>query len=188
MSEQINDTPVLLARDSKKEDKVILKLFEKGYIKIRWTLENAIPAIAFLTMFMVFLIQIFFRYVLKQSLFWTFEVTFIGYFWAIFLGAAAVTRSEDHVMFTMLYDKSSAKMKAISKIISNTLVLTALAISFVPTIEYIQFMHMDKTSVLRMPFSVVYSPILITIIMSAIHFVNDIIKSIKFLTTKESSK
>ena len=152
---------------------------------ILYFFERFLPSIAFFVMFWVFIVQIFFRYVLKQPLFWTFEVTFISYFWAIFLGGAYVTRLDEHVMFTMVYEKLSKKKKAVSKILSNTLVLIAFLFSFMPTIDYIAFLHGDKTSTLRLPFTTIFFPILIFIVLVMIHLVIDNIENIKILLKKD---
>ena len=57
--------------------------------------------------------------------------------------------------------------------------------SFMPTIDYIAFLHGDKTSTLRLPFTTIFFPILIFIVLVMIHLVIDNIENIKILLKKD---
>ncbi len=54
-------------------------------------------------MFIVFLLNIFFRYVLKNPQNWTFEFSVNAFVIVGLLGACVAYRLEDHVVFDLVY-------------------------------------------------------------------------------------
>ena len=66
--------------------------------------EIYIPAVAFSVMFIVFILQIFFRYFLNNPLTWPYEITIFGFIWTAILGACYARRLGIHVVFGIIYD------------------------------------------------------------------------------------
>lgn len=149
------------------------------------TLEIYLPVIAFIIMFFVFLLQIFYRYILNNPLTWPYEIKVAGYLWTTMLGACYVRRLGTHVSFDMAYQNRSPLGKKIFRIISNSLVLAACIIALNPTYQYLQYMQIEKTTVLRIPFSYVFSPVLVFIILIAGHSLYDIIVDLFFKSRKD---
>ena len=73
--------------------------------------EIYIPSVAFSIMFVVFVLQIFFRYFLNRPLTWPYEVTIFGFIWTAILGACFARRYGVHVVFGLIYDKMSPKIR-----------------------------------------------------------------------------
>ena len=117
------------------------KLKKLGLV-LRDAVEIYIPVTSFVIMFLVFILQIFCRYVLRQPLQWAYEVTVSCYLWTVVLGACLAQRSHSHVVFTLIYDKMGIKGKAITSFLGNALIAFAMIYSFVDSVEFIDFMKM----------------------------------------------
>ncbi|MBY0121458.1 TRAP transporter small permease [Bacillus sp. S/N-304-OC-R1] len=159
----------------KKIGSFILKLF-----------ELYVPIATFTVMFIVFILQIFFRYFLNQPITWSYEVSTICFVWTIFLGASYARHTGEHVEFTIFYELVGEKGKAMFRILGNLLISVAFIISIYPIYDYIQFLAIKKTSVLRIPFNVAFFPFIIFIVITALHCIYDLIIDIRKLLFNES--
>ena len=62
-----------------------------------------------------------------------------------------LVKEKDHVKFNLLYSASSNKAKFIMSIISCLAIVVILGWALIPTIDYIDWMKMRKTSTVRFP-------------------------------------
>ena len=63
-------------------------------------------------MFVSFLLQIVFRYVLNRPLGWTEEVTVLCWVWVVLWGASFVLDDEEEIRFDIVYDAGSGARAA----------------------------------------------------------------------------
>ena len=122
--------------------------------------EIYIPAIAFLIMFSVFVLEIFCRYFFNYPLTWAYEVTVFGFIWTVILGAAYATRSGAHVMFDLLYEKQSPTGQRYMRMIGNAVLAIGFSLTIPASYQFIKFMAFEKSSVLKIPFHFGYAPYL----------------------------
>ncbi len=99
---------------------------------VREVLEVYIPTAAFIFLFLAFILQVFFRYVVNHPLTWTQDVIVIGFCWSVILGACYTMRRKGHVQFTMLYEAYSPKVAAWARLIGNILIIITFAVMVVP--------------------------------------------------------
>lgn len=144
-------------------------------------LEIYIPSLTFIMMFVAFILQIFFRYVLRNPLIWAFELTLIGFIWTTMLGACYTRRHNSHVSFSLLYDRVTPEKKRIFRLIGNAFIASAFIIAIYPSYDYIMFMGYRRTPVLRIPFHIIYFPYIIFLILVTGRSLYDIVKDIKEL-------
>lgn len=131
----------------------------KGVLKfIKKMVEVYIPVISFLIMFVVFIVQVFSRYVILRPIPWAYEVTVTAYLWLVILGAVFAQRDNAHVRFTLFYDKLTVKNKTICAFIGNLLMAIAFIYSFIPSLKFINFMKIQETSVLHLSLRLIYAP------------------------------
>ena len=149
---------------------------------IRDIIEIYIPMTAFIIMFITFILQIFFRYVLRQPLQWAYEVTVSCYLWMVMLGACYAQRDRAHVTFTMVGDKVSVKTRAFMMFLGNTLMVVAFSYSFLPTLEFVQFMSRQKTAAFRIGLDLVYLPYIPFLIIIIIYLLRDMITQFRVFT------
>lgn len=124
-------------------------------------LEIYIPSISFVVLFVVFLIQVFYRYFLNHPLAWPPEIISMAFIWTTVLGACYAQRLADHVSFTVVYERLPARGQLAFRITGNALVAIAFAAALVPVYKYITFMHFQRTPALDIPSSIVFAPFLI---------------------------
>jgi TRAP-type C4-dicarboxylate transport system permease small subunit len=142
---------------------------------LRDVIEIHIPSLAFVMMFVTFILQIFFRYVLRQPLQWAYEVTVTCYLWLVLLGACYAQRDHKHVVFTMLCDKLSVRPRALMMFLGNLLMLIAFAYAFLPSVEFVFFMGRQETAVFKIGLDVVYFAYIPFMIIMMVYMVRDMI-------------
>ena len=130
-------------------------------------LEKYISGIAFSTLFLVFVIQVFFRYVLNNPLIWPYEVTIFAFIWTTVLGACYAKRDNAHVVFSLVYDGQTPLVQLIFRVVGNLLIVTSMVIAFGPTVRYIEFQRINRTAALGIPFYVGFGPYLIFMVLIA---------------------
>lgn len=119
-------------------------------------------AVGLLTaIFVLFILQIFTRYVIRQPLGWTLEACLIAWLWLVFWSAAFTLKNEDHVRFTVLIDGVGPKLRHIFLVLSALSLITAFALSLPATADFIGFMEIESTSLLKIRFDYVFSIYLI---------------------------
>jgi len=135
--------------------------------------EIYIPAFTFCLLFIVFMVQVFYRYFLVP-LTWPLEFTLLMFIWTTLFGACYAHRRNEHVRFTMIYDSAKPKSKWWMRIVGNIMLLTSFVIAFMPTYRWIVFMSFKKTNVLKIPMNYAYSPFLVFMIIMIGRFIVDI--------------
>jgi TRAP-type C4-dicarboxylate transport system permease small subunit len=126
----------------------------------RWLqgFANAVGGGLFLTLFLVFLVQIGARFGLNRPLPWTDEAAVILYIWVILWSAAFVVPEREHVVFDLVWNSVHPRTRQVMTIVGNLLVgglaLTGLPASW----DYVQFMSRESTPVLDVALMWVYLP------------------------------
>ena len=123
---------------------------------------NFITATMLAVLFFTFLLQIFSRYILKAPFGWTLELCLILWQWIVFFGCSFAVRDQDHVKFDIFYYATPKKVQLIFSIISAIGVIVIMGYSFLPTIDYIDWMKMRKTTTVKIfnnkiPLSYIFS-------------------------------
>lgn len=111
----------------------------------------------FVTMFGLFLLQIFTRYVLGVPLGWTVEACVICYIWIVFWTSAFLVRERDHVAFTILYDHAGPGARRVYALIGAGAIGLAFVAGLPGAVDYVTFMKIESTPVTRIRFDYVYS-------------------------------
>ena len=96
---------------------------KKILLRARDVVEIYLPVAAFLIMFVTFILQVFFRYVIRQPLTWTQEIIVIGFIWTVIFGACYTMRSGSHVKFTLIYDRLTPKKAAVTRLLGNVIII-----------------------------------------------------------------
>ncbi len=108
-------------------------------------------------MFVSFLLQIAFRYVLNQPLGWTEEVTVLCWVWVVLWCAAFVLSDQDEIRFDIVYTLLSDRGRRIFTATSSIALVVLLLISLPATWNYVTFMKREHTAYLHMRFDILYS-------------------------------
>ena len=108
-------------------------------------------------MFISFLLQISFRYVLNQPLGWTDEVTVLCWVWVVLWCAAFVLSDQDEIRFDIVYTMLPEKWRRGFTAASSIALVILLLVSLPATWSYVTFMKREHTAYLHMRFDVLYS-------------------------------
>ena len=129
---------------------------------------DAIGGGLFLTLFVVFLIQITARFVFNKPMPWTDEAAVILYVWVILWAAAVIVPEREHVVFDLVWNSVNYRTRQVMKITGN-LMVGGLALAAVPASwDYVHFMKREGTPVLGIPFMWVYLPFVVLLIALAV--------------------
>jgi TRAP-type C4-dicarboxylate transport system permease small subunit len=119
---------------------------------------DAIGGGLFLTLFIVFVIQVTARFGFNKPLAWTDEAAVILYVWIILWAAAFVVPEREHVVFDLLWNSATRRMRQVMQIVGN-LMMGGLALCGIPASwDYVHFMAREGTPVLGLPFMWVFFP------------------------------
>lgn len=132
--------------------------------------ENVL-ALLLLSMFVTFLLQIVFRYVLSLPVGWTVEWVSIAWLWGILFGYAFVVRETDVIHLDVLYDLMPRGVRRAFDVITGVFVAAVFAWTLKATWGYVDFMKIERTAYMRWPFNLVfaiYIPFAIAVIVRAL--------------------
>ncbi len=126
--------------------------------------EKYVPAIAFSSLFIVFMVQVFFRYFLVP-LTWPLEFTLMAFIWLTLFGACYAQRYRSHVVFSLIYDKNKPRTQLCMRIAGNALLVISFCIALYPSYKYVTFMNFKKSDVLKIPMNIVFLPYLFFLVI-----------------------
>ena len=119
---------------------------------------DAIGGGLFLTLFIVFVIQVTARFGFNKPLAWTDEAAVILYVWIILWAAAFVVPEREHVVFDLLWNSVNRRTRQVMQSVGN-LMVGGLALCGIPASwDYVHFMAREGTPVLGLPFMWVFFP------------------------------
>ena len=125
---------------------------------------NAIGGGLFLTLFIVFVIQVTARFGFNKPLAWTDEAAVILYVWIILWASAFVVPEREHVVFDLLWNSVSQRARQVMKIVGNLLIGGLAACGIPASWDYVHFMNREGTPVLGVPFMWVFLPFVLLLV------------------------
>ena len=128
----------------------------KHWPKLRRGAE-LVAAALFAAMFGTFVLQVFMRYVFNMPLQWSLEFDLIVYIWIVFWGAAFLVPPKEHISFNLIYDNVPPRLQRGLAIIGILLIGVAFVIALPATFDFVTFMAIESTPVIRWRFDFVFS-------------------------------
>jgi TRAP-type C4-dicarboxylate transport system permease small subunit len=118
--------------------------------------ENILAAMLAL-MFVAFILQIVFRYLLDFPIGWTQELTVILWIWLVLWGAAFVVREAEEVRFDILYATAGPKARRAMCVITAVALIALYGISLPAVVDYVAFMKVESSAYLKIRFDLLFS-------------------------------
>ena len=146
-------------------------------------IEVQMPIAVFVMLFVVFLINVFFRYIIHNPQNWTFEFSVNSFVVVGLLGACTAYRAEDHVVFDLLYTRVNEKSKNIFRMISYILVIIFFSIAIPGSIRYLIKIP-AVTSIMKIPLYIIFSAFPILLISTVCRSVYRLVMDIKAFRNK----
>ena len=132
----------------------------------RWLLRRAddVAVVLMGLMFVSFLLQIAFRYLLNQPLGWTEEVTVLCWVWVVLWCAAFVLSDQDEIRFDIVYNLVSPGVRRTFTVLSSVAFIVLLLVSLPASWNYVAFMKREHTAYLHLRLDVMYSVYVIFVV------------------------
>lgn len=123
---------------------------------LRRRAEN-VAALLLAVMFLAFIAQVVFRYLLNLPIGWTSELTVITWLWLVLWGAAFVTREREEIRFDIVYGAVSSRARRIMAAIFSLALLGLYVFSLPAVVDYVTFMKVQSTAYLEIRFDILFS-------------------------------
>ncbi len=130
-----------------------MKMLKRGLLIGAEGMVAAMLAAIFLT----FVLQIFSRYVMSNPFGWTLEVCLTLWVWLVFWGCAFVVGHDEHVTFDVVYRAVKPGTRRILALLGSAAIVIGLIASFYPTWDWINFLKIKKSAILKIPMRTVFS-------------------------------
>ncbi|MDZ4135369.1 MAG: TRAP transporter small permease subunit [Paracoccaceae bacterium] len=123
---------------------------------LRRRAEN-VAAAMLAVMFLAFLVQIVFRYLLNWPSGWATETSTIMWVWLVLWGAAFIVREQDEVRFDIFFSGARPKVRRTMIIITAAAIVTLYLMSLSAVWDYVTFMRVQRTAYLGIRYDWLYS-------------------------------
>ncbi|MGX1100580.1 TRAP transporter small permease [Amorphus sp. MBR-141] len=123
---------------------------------LRRRAEN-VAVLLLATMFLAFIAQVVFRYVLNLPIGWPSEVTVATWLWLVLWGAAFVVREDEEIRFDLVYGAVPSMVRSIMTVVSGLALLVLYVVSLPAVIDYVTFMKVESTTYLHIRLDWLYS-------------------------------
>jgi TRAP-type C4-dicarboxylate transport system permease small subunit len=123
---------------------------------LRRRAENV--AVALLAaMFVAFIIQIAFRYLLNFPIGWTSELTVATWLWIVLWGAAFVLRESEEIRFDLISSAVGRRTRRGFAIVTAVALIGLYGLSLPASVDYVAFMKVQSTTYLTIRYDHLYS-------------------------------
>lgn len=108
-------------------------------------------------MFVTFILQIVFRYVLNDPLGWSEELIIATWLWTVLWGAAFTLDESEEIRFDIIYSQISERTRRVFTVITGLALVLMYAVSLPAAFGYVSFMKVEHSAYLRVPLDWMYS-------------------------------
>lgn len=147
----------------------------------RWLRRRADNVVVGLlaTMFVTFILQILFRYLVDQPLGWSEEVIVTVWLWTVLWGAAFVIGESEEIRFDIVYSNISESWRRAFTVITGVVLIIVYGISLPAAYSYVSFMKVERSAYLHIPINVLYSVYVIFAVASIVRYGFLVLRAIK---------
>jgi len=147
----------------------------------RWLRRRADNVVVGLlaTMFVTFILQILFRYLVDQPLGWSEEVIVTVWLWTVLWGAAFVIGESEEIRFDIVYSNISESWRRTFTVITGVVLIIVYGISLPAAYSYVSFMKVERSAYLHIPINVLYSVYVIFAVASIVRYGFLVLRAIK---------
>jgi C4-dicarboxylate transporter DctQ subunit len=132
--------------------------------------ENILAAMM-AAMFLAFLLQIAFRYLLGLPIGWTHEISVVLWIWMVLWGASFVVTEREEIRFDVIYGAVGPGTRRVMALITAIALIALYTISFPAVLDYVTFMKVERTSYLKIRFDWLFSIYIIFVVATIIRYI-----------------
>jgi C4-dicarboxylate transporter, DctQ subunit len=123
---------------------------------LRRRAENIVAAMLGV-MFVAFMIQITFRYLLNLPIGWTHEISVVLWVWLVLFGSAFVIREREEIRFDLIYGAVSGRTRRLMAAVTAIALVVLFVVSLPAVYDYVTFMKVERTAYMKIRFDHLYS-------------------------------
>jgi TRAP-type C4-dicarboxylate transport system permease small subunit len=125
----------------------------------RWLHRRAddIASIMLAVMFIAFICQVAFRYLLNLPVGWASELSIVMWLWVVLWGAAFVLREREEIRFDVIYGAARPKARRVMTILFCLAALFLYGRSLPAAWDFVTFMKIQSTSYLDIRYDLLFS-------------------------------
>ncbi len=155
-----------------------MKFLEQLSFRLNQWIEYSVFLIG-ITMAVIVGVQVFSRYVMNHSLFWSEEIARYLLVWLTFLGATVAYRRQVHPGVDLFVSRLSDSVKRISLIAVHLISLALFCVMVVEGIRFAWFVRFQISAALSLPKWIILGIVPVSGILLVIHGLAFLIKSVK---------
>ncbi len=131
--------------------------------------ENLIAALLGI-MFVAFLFQIVFRYLLNLPTGWSTETVVVCWLWLVLWGTALALKEKDEIRFDIFTSVAGPRVRRVMAVIASVVTVTLYSLSLPGTYKYVAFMKVERSSYLDIRLDWLYSVYLIFVVATILRY------------------
>jgi TRAP-type C4-dicarboxylate transport system permease small subunit len=148
--------------------------------RLTWLVERLLIGLCAAIALVVFL-QVLFRYLLRQPLFWSEELPRYLLIWMSFLAAAVAQREEGHINITLALNWLPPRVRRVAHLASNVLMLAFLGVLIYSGSLVTRITAAHRSTALQIPMAAVYAALPVGAILMAVYLVLQILRDLRSL-------
>ncbi len=145
--------------------------FEAGMDRL-YAVLRAICVVILVEYLILVLLQVFFRYVLNESLFWAEEAVRFSMVWSVLLGSALVARDRAHIRIDVVENMLPPVARRRLDLALDVLMIVCMLILMITGIQFAGRSMMQTSPSLDLPMWAVYCAIPIGAVLQALFMVS----------------
>ena len=141
-------------------------------IFLRWLRRRAenVAVLLLATIFVSFLLQIVYRYVLGWAVGWTSEVIALAWVWLVLWGAAFVVTERDEIRFDILSGGLSDRLRRVFAVVAGIAFVVIFAVSLPAVVDYVTFMRVERASYIGVRLDYLFSIYIIFAVAAIVRY------------------
>lgn len=138
-----------------------------------WLVRRAenVAAAMLAAMFLAFILQIVFRYLVGLPIGWTHEVSVMLWVWLVLWGAAFVVTEREEIRFDIIYGAVGPGARRIMCIVTAIALIALYGVSFPAVWDYVTFMKVQSTAYLKIRFDLLYSIYIVFVVATIVRYI-----------------
>lgn len=132
--------------------------------------ENVAAAMLGL-MFLAFILQIAFRYLVSFPTGWTHELSVMLWIWLVLWGAAFVVSEREEIRFDILYGAVGPGARRVMGIVTALALITLYVVSLPGVFDYVTFMKVERTAYLKVRFDLLFSIYIVFVVAVVVRYI-----------------
>jgi TRAP-type C4-dicarboxylate transport system permease small subunit len=122
-------------------------------------------------MFLSVVYQVVTRYVLGSPVNWTMEAALIAWVWVIFWAGALLVPDRDQIRMDIVYAACPPWLQRVFVALASIITVVALVLALAPSYDFVEFMRIDHSPLLRIRHDYVFAIFLLFIVMAILRTV-----------------